>query len=252
MRGIKNKPKHSLSVHGTDLSSLKQLRTAALKAAKEHEAAKAAQALLAAQADALLAAKTNIDASTALATADINLFRQAMKTVTPIQSNQHVMTATIPLATAQMLHERRQHATGTNPLPAITVSDHYAAAHTDQDDRRFIRSPHAGDILKGLKRGKWPIQASLDLHGATLDQARARLDQFLQSCLEHQVRSVRIVHGKGYGSRDAKPVLKDVVRRWLTQLSAVAAYIECLEADGGAGAVHVLLSVPNQVKARHD
>jgi DNA-nicking Smr family endonuclease len=79
------------------------------------------------------------------------------------------------------------------------------------------------------------------LHGATLDEARARLDQFLQSCLSHQIKSVCIVHGKGYGSRDRTPVLKQTVRRWLTQIDAVLAYTECNEQNGGAGAVQVLL-----------
>lgn len=250
MRKTKDKP--SLPVQrASDLSNLKQLRIAAFKVAKEREAALAAKTLLAAEAAALAALNTDSHDSPVLVSTDIRLFRQAMKTVTPIKSNQHVMAAPVPLASVQMLQERRQHATGTNPLPAVTVSDHYTAAHTDQDDRHFIRSPHASDVLKGLKRGKWPVQASLDLHGATLDQARERLDQFLQSCMEHQVRCVRIVHGKGYGSRDAKPVLKDVVRRWLTQLSVVAAYIECAEQDGGAGAVHALLNLPNQHKTAH-
>lgn len=245
----------------SDLANLKRLRAAALQAAQPvvtpppaplPKRKRMQRPATAPSTPTAIARPINNQANTGLATADINLFRQAMKTVTPIENKQHVITAPVPLATAQMLQERRQHATGSSPLPAVTVSDHYTAAHTDQDDRRFIRSPDAGDILKGLQRGKWPIEASLDLHGATLDQARERLDQFLQSCLEHQIRSVRIVHGKGYGSRDAKPVLKDVVRRWLTQLAAVTAYIECLEPDGGAGAVHVLLKQPDEHKTRHN
>jgi DNA-nicking Smr family endonuclease len=52
---------------------------------------------------------------------------------------------------------------------------------------------------------------------------------------------VRIVHGKGYGSKDGEPVLKQTIRRWLTQMEAVSAYAECSERDGGAGAVQVLL-----------
>lgn len=175
---------------------------------------------------------------------DISLFRQAMKTVTPIKGHQRVLVGPLPAASALMLTERRQHASGDTSAPlAVQVSDHYMAAHTDQDDRVFVRSPHAGDLVKGLKRGKWPVQASLDLHGSTLDEARERLDRFLLSCLEHQIRCVRIVHGKGYGSRNGTPILKDVVRRWLTQLAAVQAYIECKEADGGAGAVQVLLNL---------
>lgn len=240
----------------SDLANLKQLRAAALQAAQPVAPPtpaplpkrKRMQRPASVSTPAVQAAATDTGKveNTALAPADISLFRHAMKSVTPIKSHQHVMTAALPAASISMLRERREHATGSTPALAVQVSDHYRAAHIDQDDRVFVRSPDAGDVIKGLRRGKWPVQASLDLHGATLDQARERLDRFLQSCLEHQLRCVRIVHGKGYGSRNSMPVLKDVVRRWLTQLAAVLAYVECPEPDGGAGAVQVLLSAPDK------
>ncbi|HEY9571743.1 MAG TPA: Smr/MutS family protein, partial [Pusillimonas sp.] len=108
-------------------------------------------------------------------------------------------------------------------------------------DSRYLRRGHGPDLIKGLQRGKWPIGASLDLHGSTLEQARERLDRFLQSCLAHQIKCARIVHGKGYGSKDGEPVLKQTIRRWLSQIASVIAYVECSEQDGGAGAVYVLL-----------
>lgn len=96
-------------------------------------------------------------------------------------------------------------------------------------------------MLRQLRQGKWPIEASLDLHGANLDEARRRLHQFIASCQEHSIRCVRIVHGKGHGSRSRQSVLKQTVRRWLVQWPAVQAYVECAEPDGGAGAVMALL-----------
>ncbi|MBP6019910.1 MAG: Smr/MutS family protein [Burkholderiaceae bacterium] len=257
------RPPDSKGLRSNDLASLKRLRSAAQhtaqavvpaaaplpkrkRVAQEQQlAASVAQARqLTASIAPVRSADKNVTDDKTLPAVDISLFRQAMKTVTPMKGHQRVLAGPLPAASAQMLTERRQHATGdTNAPLAVQVSDHYMAAHTDQDDRVFVRSPDAGDLVKGLKRGKWPVQASLDLHGCTLDDARERLDRFLQSCLDHQLRSVRIVHGKGYGSRNGTPILKDVVRRWLTQLAAVQAYIECKEVDGGAGAVQVLLSL---------
>lgn len=132
---------------------------------------------------------------------------------------------------------------GKDPTGLPTTPDRHTAVRSDSDETRFVKAGCGPDLIKGLKRGKWPIGASLDLHGATLDEARTRLDEFLESCITHQIKSVRVVHGKGYGSKDGASVLKHNVRRWLTQISAVLAYVECADQDGGAGAVHILLRI---------
>lgn len=259
------RPPNGRGLRSNDLASLKRLRSAAQQASQSAEpithplpkrkrvaqaqqlAASLAQAGQGSTVVASITATGNAphDVASALPATDIKLFQQAMKKVTPIKSDQRVLTGSLPSASKQMLTERRQHASGDSSTNmAVQVSDHYRAAQTDQDDRVFVRSPHASDLIKGLKRGKWPILASLDLHGSTQDGARERLERFLLSCLEHQLRCVRIVHGKGYGSHNGTPILKDVVRRWLTQLAYVQAYMECNEANGGAGAVQVLLNLP--------
>ncbi|MGB6105822.1 MAG: Smr/MutS family protein, partial [Pusillimonas sp.] len=172
---------------------------------------------------------------------DVQLFRRTMKTVTPIKDTRRAVLPASPMAPGDILRQRRERAVGQDPVRLPQTSDHYHPAKVDSDDARYVRPGHGPDLIKGLKRGKWPIGASLDLHGSTLDDARERLDRFLQSCMAHQIKCVRIVHGKGYGSRDGEPVLKQTVRRWLTQLDSVIAYAECPEQDGGAGAVQVLL-----------
>ena len=173
---------------------------------------------------------------------DRALFRQAVKTVQPIKDARR---ASLPARAqaADLLRQRREHATGRETTSLSAVSDHYAPAHLKHDDTSFLQAGHGPDLLKGLKRGKWPIEASLDLHGSTLDEARERLEQFLQSCLTHRIKCVRIVHGKGLGSKDGASVLKQTVRRWLSQMRDVKAYTECGEQDGGAGAIQALLKV---------
>ncbi|WP_195828955.1 Smr/MutS family protein, partial [Bordetella pertussis] len=61
------------------------------------------------------------------------------------------------------------------------------------------------------------------------------------TALEHGIRCVRIVHGKGYGSQGLEPVLKDKARTWLVQKADVLAFSEAPERGGGAGALLVLL-----------
>jgi DNA-nicking Smr family endonuclease len=145
------------------------------------------------------------------------------------------------LASKSLLEKRRARASGVEVPPLAKVSDQYSPPGIDHDDSSFLSPGSGPDLLKDLRRGKWPIGASLDLHGSTLDDARERLDRFLHSCHQHEIRCVRIVHGKGYGSKDGEPVLRQTIRRWLSQFVAVQAYVECAEQDGGAGALLVLL-----------
>jgi len=52
---------------------------------------------------------------------------------------------------------------------------------------------------------------------------------------------VRIIHGKGYGSREQAPVLKNSLNSWLRQHPDVLAFSSTRPEHGGTGAVHVLL-----------
>ena len=97
------------------------------------------------------------------------------------------------------------------------------------------------DILKKLRKRHWPIQDELDLHGMTVDAARGQLGDFVGRWVRCGVRCVRIIHGVGYGSRNGEPVLRSVVRSWLVQLDEVVAFCGAERAEGGHGALIVLL-----------
>ena len=96
--------------------------------------------------------------------------------------------------------------------------------------------------LRDLRRGRWVTQDKLDLHGLNRDQARSAFVTFLAECRHHGHRCVRIVHGKGLSSPGREPVLKKLVLGWLSQRSEVLAFCQARAAEGGAGAVVVLLA----------
>jgi DNA-nicking Smr family endonuclease len=96
--------------------------------------------------------------------------------------------------------------------------------------------------LRDLRRGRWVTQEKLDLHGLNRDQARIAVVTFLAECRHHGHRCVRIVHGKGLSSPGREPVLKKLVLGWLSQRSEVLAFCQARAAEGGAGAVVVLLA----------
>ncbi len=105
----------------------------------------------------------------------------------------------------------------------------------------FIRPGLKLETLRKLRRGEWVVQAQLDLHGHTSDTARLAVAEFLLQCRRTNKRCVRIIHGKGLGSKNREPVLKLKLKNWLAQRDEVLGFSQARPVDGGAGAVLVLL-----------
>jgi DNA-nicking Smr family endonuclease len=113
-----------------------------------------------------------------------------------------------------------------------------------ESEQTFRRAGLGADIVSKLRRGHWAVQAELDLHWHTSDEAHAALVLFLAEARSHGWRCVRVIHGKGLSSPNREPVLKGKVRRWLTHRNEVLAYCEAPRHGGGSGAVLVLLMAP--------
>jgi DNA-nicking Smr family endonuclease len=117
--------------------------------------------------------------------------------------------------------------------------------HTD--DLLSYRLPGLGaDVVRKLREGRWSIQRQIDLHGLRIDEAREALGGFVRESHQLGLRCVRVVHGKGLGSPGRAPVLKGRVLRWLVQKSEVMAFVQARPAEGGAGALVVLLQPVRQ------
>lgn len=106
----------------------------------------------------------------------------------------------------------------------------------------FFRSGWSKDLLRKLRRGHWRIEDELDLHGMNRREASVMVAEFLRSCHQRSVRCVRIVHGKGLGSRNRVPVLKEMLAASLAARKDVLAFCQAPAAQGGGGAVLVLLT----------
>jgi DNA-nicking Smr family endonuclease len=109
------------------------------------------------------------------------------------------------------------------------------------EELSFLREGMSRHVLRQLRRGHWVVQAGIDLHGMIRTEAAAHIAQFLQECSARGLRCVRIVHGKGLGSKNREPVLKNKLRIWLPRRDEVLAYCQAPDDDGGSGAVLVLL-----------
>ena len=105
----------------------------------------------------------------------------------------------------------------------------------------FARGGLQQRLLQRLRRGQLPAEAELDLHGRTAAEAHYEIGRFLSYCGDRRMRSVRVIHGKGYGSRERAPVLKSRLNQWLRERPEVLAFCSARPDQGGTGAVNVLL-----------
>ncbi len=109
------------------------------------------------------------------------------------------------------------------------------------DALSYSRPGVRAQTLRQLRRGRYPIEDELDLHGLSQSAARDQLAEFISSSRQTGRRCVRVVHGKGYRSGSRGPVLKIAVNTWLRRHPDVLAFTSARAIDGGTGAVYVLL-----------
>ena len=121
-----------------------------------------------------------------------------------------------------------------------SVVDAEALLETD-DALSFRRHGIGIDVVRKLRRGVWVLQDEIDLHGLRRDEAHERVSSFLREATRAGYRCVRVVHGKGHGSPGREPVLKAKVKAWLVKHEDVLAFTHARPADGGHGALIVLL-----------
>ena len=124
---------------------------------------------------------------------------------------------------------------------SLSDQDAWEAGFEAGDELNFLREGLASSTLRKLRRGHWLIQSEVDLHGLTVAEARPALVEFLNACLHDGLRCVRIIHGKGLGSKNGEPVLKRKVASWLMQRDEILAFCQARRTDGGGGAAVVLL-----------
>lgn len=165
------------------------------------------------------------------------LFRSAVADATPISHDRVLHEPALP-----------------HPIPRQRQLDEHAALHESLhgpalldlhleggDEAAWLRSGLAKSVLRDLRRGRWVVQDHLDLHGSNREEARSLVVAFLAQAMTRGLRCLRIVHGKGLGSPGREPVLKKLVLGWLSQRQEVLAFCQARAAEGGAGAVVVLL-----------
>ena len=96
-------------------------------------------------------------------------------------------------------------------------------------------------VYRNFRLGKYTIDARLDLHGLSVEQARVAIVGFIDDCIQYDIRCVLINHGKGFDRQPQPGLLKSCVAHWLPQLPVVMAFHSAQKHHGGVGASYVML-----------
>ena len=109
------------------------------------------------------------------------------------------------------------------------------------EELSYLRDGYPPKLLRQLKRGQYSVQDEIDLHQMNAAAAQASIAGFLAEAKQHGLHCVRIIHGKGLRSKASGPVLKALTDRLLRRRDDVVAFASARPAQGGTGAVVVLL-----------
>jgi len=169
-------------------------------------------------------------------------FEDAMKGVNPLEQPNRVQHGKSKPSTRpkQSMQDDQQVL-----IDMLSEPDDLTSIQTG-DELFFARDGLQHKVIKRLKRGELSIQAELDLHRLTKLEARTEVIAFLSYCAQNNFKQVRIVHGKGLGSKGKIPVLKTLLNHWLQQRDEILAFCSARPCDGGTGAIYVLLKNSNK------
>jgi DNA-nicking Smr family endonuclease len=95
---------------------------------------------------------------------------------------------------------------------------------------------------KKLKSGKLHIDARLDLHGFTIDNAYHIVTDFIEKSISNNCKMLLIITGKGLHSNNE--TIKDSLVKWFREpyfSNRIIKYTDAQTKHGGTGAVYVLL-----------
>lgn len=170
---------------------------------------------------------------------DNELFRQQMQDVKRLKVTPKVALKS-QRVTDDALRQRRAAAQAITEQDTNFLSADYIHPVAPLDILDFRRHGVQHGVYKNLRLGKYSIDARLDLHRLTVEQARAALFQFVRDCLEHDIRCALITHGKGEG-REQPALLKSCVASWLPCIDEVLAFHSAQKHHGASGATYLLL-----------
>jgi DNA-nicking Smr family endonuclease len=172
---------------------------------------------------------------------DETILRRALEGVRPLNGDTRARMPVEPRTTHTIVNEDAEVIAQLSDLVSgqlpfdITESDEYVEGYRVGLDPRLVSE---------LRRGKFSVQAHIDLHGLIQGDAKEALKTFIIASVRKGLRTVLVVHGRGLRSPGGHSILKHASAGWLSHGAIgghVLAFATARPADGGAGATYVLL-----------
>ncbi|WP_396587523.1 DNA endonuclease SmrA [Bermanella sp. R86510] len=170
---------------------------------------------------------------------DFSEFQEAVGDVKPLKVEKRVR-----LSKKQQdriaIEQRRKAALEATERDPNHLTDNHVDMVKPQDLLSYKKDGVQEGVFRKFRLGKYELEARLDLHHRTVEQARQEVYRFVADAMKYDLRTVTILHGKG----EKEPVpalLKSWVNKWLRELDDVLAFHSCQPQHGGYGAVYVML-----------
>lgn len=170
---------------------------------------------------------------------DFSEFQDAMSGVTPIKVEERV-TLNKSTTDSHSVLKRRLAATEVTEKDRNHLSGDYVDMVKPYDILEYKKDGVQEGVYRKFRLGKYDIDARLDLHRKTVEQARIEVFQFIEDAMKYDLRTLMILHGKGE-SEPVPALLKSWVKTWLPQFDDVLAFHSAQQHHGGTGAVYVML-----------
>ncbi|MCF2949652.1 endonuclease SmrB [Paraglaciecola aquimarina] len=118
---------------------------------------------------------------------------------------------------------------------AFEFSDGFEGHFDIDQPLKYTREGSDSHEVKRLRRGDYPPDLILDLHGFKKDEAKLEIAALIQAAQKQHVYCVQIMHGKGTFA------LKKAIPNWLIQHPAVIGFHQAPKIWGGQSALLILI-----------
>lgn len=170
---------------------------------------------------------------------DLDLFRKEMADVEPLNASENAGLRKSATSTPGQVY-RRQAATHRLEEENFLPSSFTNPVHP-YDILSFKRDGVQHGVFRKLKRGEYPIEATLNLYRCNAERARNEVYHFIVDCFRLDIRTMLILHGIGAHRQQTSTPIKGLVAAWLPLFPEVLAFHSAQRHHGGVASVYILL-----------
>jgi DNA-nicking Smr family endonuclease len=170
---------------------------------------------------------------------ELNLFKDEFKDVAPIEQDKiPPQRFSIKQNSGLTQKNKKDLAEIKQAVAAFEFSDGFEGHFDTSQPLKYVKPEADSHEVKRLRRGDYPPDLILDLHGVRKEDAKYEIAALIHVAQKKHVYCVSIMHGKGTYA------LKKSIPNWLIQHPAVMGFHQAPKEWGGQAALLVLIDLP--------